>query len=67
MVIKEFLDDGVVVNVLDYDGRIVFYLVVSEGYVLVVELFFQCGVDVNFVDCWGDIVSFFEFFFVFLK
>lgn len=54
----QLLDEGVFINFFGYDKRIVIYLVVSEGYVVVVELLLLWGVDVNFVDCWGDIVSF---------
>lgn len=44
------------VDVVDYDGWIVLYFVVSEGYVVVVNLLLEFKVDLNLIDWNGDIV-----------
>lgn len=59
--INELLEGGVLMDFCDYDRRMVFYLVVIEGYLYVVELMLKCGVNINLVDWWGDIVNFFLF------
>lgn len=44
------------VDVMDYDGCIVLYFVVSEGYIDIVKLLLEYNVDVNLIDWNGDIV-----------
>lgn len=59
------MEEGLSVDVVDFDDCIVLYLVVCEGYLNVVEFLIKKGVDVNCVDWWGSMVCFVFFVFVY--
>lgn len=41
---------GCLVDILDMDGRMLFFLVLECGYSLIVVIFFEYGVDIEVMD-----------------
>lgn len=54
--IKFFVNSGVLIEMLDFEGRIVFCVVLERGNYDCVELLLRFGVNVNFVMKGGKII-----------